>query len=362
MLYNFSKKLDDSSPWDEHLDITFEIKEVSEDGTFSGYASTFGNVDSDRDIIEQGAFTKVLSKKKIKDIKMLWYHNPKEVIGVWTEIIQDKKGLLVKGRLLLDIQQAKDTYIRMKAGAIDTMSIGFAIYPDGYTIDENKRARRINAVDLWEISVVTFPANDKAKIRRVKSATYFNDICVADHGRPWNAKEAEARVRQWAGGAASLDAIDWWKYKQAFLWFDGDDQENTEKYKFQIADVIKGELHVIPKAVFQIAGELLSKSDVPENSENRIISHLEQYYSKMDMESPFPVMDMADVVKSYNTARLSVCKNAKEYESTLCEAGFSCSEAKAITAKIGPQREVEDVTSALKKANEILSTLKRVAK
>lgn len=348
--------------WDESLDVDFEIKEVSEDGTFSGYASTFNNIDSDRDVIEQGAFTKTLNSKKIKDIKLLWYHDARKPIGVWEEIIQDKKGLLVKGRLILEVEQAREAYALMKAGAIDTMSIGFSIDQDGYTIDEKKRVRRINSVDLWEISIVTFPANKRAKIQRVKSAVPFQDLPLADRGRTWDSSKAEERIRQWAGGSTSLDDMDWSKYKSAFLWFDGDEPNSVASYKLPIADIVNGDLTTIPRAIFSAAGAMLGARggvDIPDAAKNRIISHLERYYSKMDMESPFKMIDLEESVKSFNVAFLSAQLDAKGYEQALREVGFSNSEAKAITAKIGPQREVEaeSLADALKSANNLLLTL-----
>jgi hypothetical protein len=101
--------------------------------------------------------------------------------------------------------------------------------------------------------------------------------------------------------------------------------------------------------------------DVPDNARARITSHLERYYSKLDMESPFKALDMGDVVKSYVMARLAAATDAKEHEQALREVGFSATEAKATTAKIGPQREVGagNVATALKDANNLLSQLHR---
>jgi len=348
--------------WDESLDVGFEIKEVSEDGTFSGYASTFNNMDSDRDIIEQGAFTKTLNKKNIKDIKLLWYHDARKPIGVWEEMTQDQKGLFVKGRLILEVEQAREAYALMKAGAINTMSIGFSIDQDGYTIDEKRRARRIKSVDLWEVSIVTFPANKRAKIQRVKSAVPFQDLKLADRGRIYDFEKAESRIAQWAGGETSIENMDWEKYKSAFLYFDEDSPEEKSSYKLPIADIIGGEVVTIPKAIFAAAGAMLGSVDslnIPDSAKSKIVSHLEQYYSKMDLDSPFKIVEMEGSTKSFNVALLSAASDAKEYESALREVGFTNSEAKAITAKIGPQREVEatNVADALKNANNLLSTL-----
>ena len=348
----------------ELLDVTFEIKEVAEDGTFAGYGSTFGNVDLGRDIMAKGSFTKTLKRKSLRDIKMLWQHNSHEPIGVWRAMHEDDKGLYVEGQLLINqsVPLADKAYALMKAGAIGAMSIGFSIPPDGYDIDEKKRARIIKEADLWEVSIVTFPMNPRAKIRRVKSVVPFQDLDIADRGRAWDSDAAKARVRQWAGGGSSLEDMDWGKYREAFLWYDDNNAENITSYKLPIADIIGGKLTVVPRAVFAAAGAMLGARggvDIPDNARPRVISHLERYYSKMDMESPFKMVDMEESAKNFNIALLCAALDAKEYEQALREVGFSNSEAKAITAKIGPQREVEasGIRAALKAANEALINL-----
>lgn len=349
--------------YDERINGQFEIKEVSEDGSFSGYGSTFGNVDHDRDVIAAGAFSKSLKKKKVGKIKMLWQHDPHQPIGVWEEMHEDSRGLFVKGRLLLDVEKGREAYALMKAGVLDSMSIGFAIPSGGYEIDEKKRVRVIKEADLWEVSVVTFPANPKATIRRVKSAVPFQDLPLADRGRAWDAESAESRVRQWAGGGASIEDMDWDKYRQAFLWYDGDNPEAVTSYKLQIADIISGELTAVPRAIFAAAGAMLGARggvDIPDNQRSRVVSHLERYYSKLDMESPFEMLDMGDEIKSFVQALLYASSDAPSYEKALREVGFSGTEAKAITAKIGPQREVEandELAATLSEAAAMLKAL-----
>jgi HK97 family phage prohead protease len=352
----------DEKLYDEYLDVSFEIKEVAEDGTFTGYASTFGNVDSDRDVIAQGAFTKSLKRKKPKQVKLLWQHDRRQPIGVWEEITEDNRGLKVKGRLVLDVNQAREAYALMKAGAIDAMSIGFAIPRDGYEIDEKKRVRVIKEADLWEISVVTFPANPKATISRVKSVVPFQDLPIADRGRAWDGAAAEARVRQWAGGGSSLEDMDWEKYRHAFLWYDAENPEQVTSYKLGVADVINGELTVVPRAIFASAGAVLGARggvDVPSGERPRIISHLERYYSKLDMESPFKALDMGETVKSYVQALLATCDTEREFERTLREVGFSKKDATAFASIREPQWDAGD-EEAEAKLNEALDLLKTI--
>jgi hypothetical protein len=152
----------------------FEIKNLTEDGTFEGYGSTFGNVDSDRDIIAQGAFAESLAKKPVNKIKMLWQHDRREPIGYYETIQENASGLYVKGKLLLGIARAREAYELLKANVIDSFSIGFRTLEDSW--DRENEIRTIEKVDLMEISLVTFPANDHALISAVKATDRYHSI------------------------------------------------------------------------------------------------------------------------------------------------------------------------------------------
>ena len=143
------------------------MKKLTEDGTFEGYGAVFGNVDSAYDVIQPGAFRDTLKEKKLTDIKMLWQHDPATPIGVWQEMSEDQTGLYVKGKILTAVQKGAEALALMQAGVLDGLSIGFrtvkSMWEDGVDY------RQLLAIDLWEVSVVTFPANPKAKVDRVKS-------------------------------------------------------------------------------------------------------------------------------------------------------------------------------------------------
>src|SRR5262245_46327654 len=98
----------------------FEIKQASEDGTFTGLASTYGNVDETGDIIEPGAFTKTLAASRTRPL--LWMH--KDPIGT-VELADSSAGLLAKGRFSLAVQQAKDAHTLLRDGVVRGLSIGF---------------------------------------------------------------------------------------------------------------------------------------------------------------------------------------------------------------------------------------------
>ena len=152
------------------LHSTFEpldIKGLTEEGEFEGYASTFGNVDKGGDIVEAGAFTKTLQKTPIPKVKMLFQHDPSMPVGKWIDAKEDKKGLWVKGKLNLAVQRAKELLALMKDDVIDGMSIGYRTIKSKEG-DKPGVYRKLLEVDLLEISLVTFPMNTRATVGAVK--------------------------------------------------------------------------------------------------------------------------------------------------------------------------------------------------
>lgn len=147
-------------------EFTFLLKSASSDGSFAGYASVFGVVDSQNDVIMQGAFARTLRKRK-GEIKLLWQHRADKPIGVFTQIREDTRGLYVEGRILLDLQHGGEAYSLLKNGAINGLSIGYTVVDADYNGENN--IRLITDLDLWEISLVTFPANAEAVVISVKN-------------------------------------------------------------------------------------------------------------------------------------------------------------------------------------------------
>lgn len=144
----------------------------AEDGTFEGYASVFGVVDQGMDVVERGAFVKSLARRKPK---MLWQHEMDKPIGVWDEVREDERGLYVKGRLLTDVSKGREALALLKAGALDSMSIGYRTVES--TMEPGERMiRKLLEVDLFEISIVTFPMLPDAKVTGVKSITTERDF------------------------------------------------------------------------------------------------------------------------------------------------------------------------------------------
>lgn len=158
--------------------IALDVKAVHEDGSFEGYASRFGEVDLGRDAVQPGAFTKSLRDRPASRVKMLREHNRSEPIGTFSEISEDGTGLRVKGRLILDTVKGRETYALMKAGALDTLSIGYRTKAS--RLDKTKGVRLLDEVELHEISIVTFGMLPTATVSSVKSNTPDTLRAIAD--------------------------------------------------------------------------------------------------------------------------------------------------------------------------------------
>lgn len=155
----------------------FEIKSVSDSGEFTGYGSVFGVKDSYSDIVIKGAFANSLNKWKEKGRlpALLWQHKMDEPIGYYTKMVEDDNGLYLEGQLLInDDPLAKRAHAHMKAKSLSGLSIGYIL--NDYDYDKEKSAFILKDIDLWEVSVVTFPANDEARIDNVKSIFESGDI------------------------------------------------------------------------------------------------------------------------------------------------------------------------------------------
>lgn len=144
---------------------------IDAEGTVEGYASLFGEVDQARDMVMPGAFEASLKRRGIRRIPMLFQHDPAEPVGVWLELREDFRGLYARGRLIPEVMRARELLALLKAGASDGLSIGFRTIRG--RVDPKTRIRRLHEIDLWEISLVTFPLLAGARVRTVKQASRF---------------------------------------------------------------------------------------------------------------------------------------------------------------------------------------------
>ncbi|MFW5881395.1 MAG: HK97 family phage prohead protease [Roseicyclus sp.] len=151
----------------DHFATTLETKfcrfdaapKLSEGCRIEGYASLFGATDQGGDIVEPGAYARSLEADR--RVKMLWQHDPREPIGIWDHVREDTKGLYVKGRLLDSVTRAREAAALIEAGAIDGLSIG---YRTVRAQKNDKGQRLLSEVELWEVSLVTFPMLPQARL------------------------------------------------------------------------------------------------------------------------------------------------------------------------------------------------------
>lgn len=188
------------------LDFEFKVDKSGAEGTFTGYGAFFGNIDAYGDVIKKGAFKETLSEWNGRGFfpPMLlnhgsggWGGSPEDdlPIGVWSNMVEDEKGLVVEGTLATKTRRGAEVYELMKMDpkpAINGLSIGFRVKEAGMGTKPTEPRRTIKKIDLFEVSVVTMPANSKARVSSVKSAeniktirdfeTFLRDVGRFSHG------------------------------------------------------------------------------------------------------------------------------------------------------------------------------------
>ncbi len=158
------------------LDVKFTKSSFSEDDKyyhFSGYGSTFGNVDRGKDVVIEGAFSDSL--KSITP-KFCYQHNMKDPIGIFTEIKEDSHGLFVRGQMRKGFEKTQWIASLIEDGAIDSMSIGFNIDEGGYEYDAKTGVCLLKKLTLFEVSLVTIPMNEEARLTGFKSLDSIRDV------------------------------------------------------------------------------------------------------------------------------------------------------------------------------------------
>lgn len=176
------------------------VETVSDEGIFEGYASLFNTIDLTKDRVIKGAFAKGLKGKSPLNVKMLYQHNPNEPIGIWQVIKEDHKGLYVQGKLLKEITRAKEVLALMKQGALDGLSIGYKTIRSKRSNNSGVKQRNQPAqktairdlieVDLYEISIVTFPMHPDARVHSVKTLAMKNGLPTIREFERWLMRDA----------------------------------------------------------------------------------------------------------------------------------------------------------------------------
>lgn len=301
----------------------FEIKSTSEENnifSFEGYASTFNNIDFGDDMVIRGAFADSLSRNS--QVPILWQHQMTEPVGVSARLYEDEKGLFIKGNLPKDDTLVSGRIIpQMKVGSIKEMSIGF--FTKDFEMLKNG-IRALKQIELFEVSLVTKAMNSQALVSGFKSFAGNTRLPLAPRDRTWDGTEAERRIREYTKSteAPSQD------YRKYFMYFDGQSPELFGSYKLLYADIINNEPHIVPRAVFAIAGILEGARggvNIPDADKNRIKPVINQLYKRMADEFEDDSI-VSPLTKSF--------ESLKDIEQTLKVYGFSNNEAKTLISKV----------------------------
>lgn len=182
----------------DRITAPIEIKEAKADGSFTGYAAVFNNVDLGRDVILPGAFSNVKTTRD-GQVRIAMHHNLNQLAGK-AKFEQDDYGLFVEGQLALGVGYVRDAYELMKAGVLDGLSVGFDIPYGGASWEDRDGdyVRIIKEAELWEFSLVPFGMNPAALVDSVKS---IRDFEAQLRGLGYSQREAKALA---AGGFKSL--------------------------------------------------------------------------------------------------------------------------------------------------------------
>ncbi len=301
----------------QYLDVDFEVKQINDEDDeffrFEGLASTFGNIDLVNDIVVRGAFVESLATKTPV---VLWQHRSDSPLGMPEEIRETEDGLFLRAKLpKSDSFVAGRVIPQIKVGSIRSMSIGFRIVEREFN-DEG--IRLLKKVELLEVSLVTFPANELAMVSGFKTVTPFKDLPLAERNRTWDAASARGRVRTETGSTETPSQ----SYRNAFLWFDSEDSENFGAYKLPYADVIGGKLTAIPRALNN-AKARLDQTDIPAGDKAKVLANIDRYQAKLDDDQP---------KQFYNVESVKDFKK-RDLENALRESGAFSRDAATLIAK-----------------------------
>ncbi|MEM6852268.1 MAG: HK97 family phage prohead protease [Pseudomonadota bacterium] len=172
-----------------------------------GYASLFNERDLNDDIVAPGAFARSLRRRPAAEVKMLFHHEATAPIGVWRDIREDDRGLYVRGDLALNLPRAAETLELMQLGAVDGLSIGFRAVRSRRS--PGKGARELLEIDLWEISVVTFPMAPSARVSAVRAPARAGgaEKSAGLAGDPFSPAPPQSDVRLFTGAVRQAARI-----------------------------------------------------------------------------------------------------------------------------------------------------------
>lgn len=322
----------------------FEIKAVEDDGTFVGKAALYEVKDLNGDIIRRGAAKRSIALNP--EVPVLWAHDTREPIGIGT-LTETDDGVEIKGKLELEVQKGKDARALMKSRAFRGLSIGFDTIKRQFLEEENgEMTRIIEEMRIGEVSPVTNPAQPGAVITEVKAAgqktaTTFQNIPLAPDARPWNASAAVPRVRRWAAATDTPNT----KYRRAFLWWDPDNAEAFGSYKFPVADIVGGQLQIIPNAVRNAAARLANSNlpPVDKPAVRRLIDrYLERIQARRETRAADPAPNYERTLRRVISLGALTAVDIKKSQTQIIDPILVQSARDSLTALVASLDEVKD--------------------
>lgn len=297
------------------------------------------------DRFHKGAFIKSIQDHKDRRARpiRLKDHHGRTIGGFPIESVkEDNHGLFARGEINLGTQLGREAHSLALQGVLSDFSIGFIAIKDNLT----KGFREIFEADIIEGSIVDEPLNIDAIMTEVKLVIPFQDLPLADRMASWSPNAAKERVKQFTDSKQSPTT----EFKQAHVWLDEERVERFDGYKLLIADVMDGKLVAIPRAIFKAANEVMGRSvGIPDEDSSGVIQHLERYYAKMGLVSPFSSDDKqffgVEEIKDFTK---------RDLEKALLDSGaFSRSASVELASKFNGLKDPASATDIMKELGRI---------
>ena len=339
-----------------------ELKSLdAEAGTFEGYLSVYGNTDLQKEVVEPGAWHVAMNP-----LPLLYRHDRNQLIGAIDELLDDDKGLFIKGHLNLNVARAKEVYALMQEGLITGLSPGFQETKDSFVGD----IRHIIAANMYEASLTPFPANPVAGVTHFKEldgeidvkehetdskkeadldflgdepivfekSVQGSGLPLADKGVKWDEGATRKALNGWAG-----DDIN--KYARAFLFYDGSGK--TTGCKLPIATIVNGRLVAVPAAIHAAKSRFDQTQGIPADQKAAIQRIIDAYSKKLGWDEADDEAEDQQDQGAYEAQENEPAEKPKKGKS----------KGKEATEEPAPP-EMPDNSGALKAQEEYISDLK----
>ena len=265
--------------------------------TISGYAAVFDVLSEEmypgvKYRIAPGAFKTAIGADS--DVRALVNHDPNLLLARTKSgtlsLVEDDKGLRVK-ILPPNTVAGRDIVEMLRRGDIDQMSFGFSTRDEAWATEGDWKIRTIKDVELFDVSVVTFPAFPQTFAEALSAVPFASGGAKVDEASPWDAAAALDRVRRWASsdGSGGKDAMDWAKYRKAFAWYDPENAEDFGAYKLPHHDILNDQLAHHWRGTAAAMGVMLGSRggvDIPAGDRRGVYNHLAAEYRLWDKEVP----------------------------------------------------------------------------